>query len=249
VAPPPPHFEIPDDPAEEPDWDRESYAEDESAEPEPELSPCSYPDFDRDVDAGSKREMEPRAPLRTRAERRQIEEEHLAAISAQERRASCRYPVADTVAVLSWWEPIASPSVVLSAPKEEPKLAPDDESIYRRVMARWPAGHSGTAAARATAELARDPLPPVEESMQSRASGARLVDISQTGLMVLSEAVPPADGRIWLRLETPLITDWVEVVVKGSSLAAPGAHRVRLAFREGCPYDIFKAVVYTKPGS
>jgi len=196
-------------------------------------------------------ELDPLPPVYSTTRQRQIQEEQrLAAISARERRASCRYPVADVEAVLSWWEPIASPSVVLAMPKEDPKLSASDETIYGRVMARWPGSYSGgTASARATAELARDPLPPVEESMRSRSCGARLLDISQTGLLVLSADRPPADGRIWLRLETPEATDWVELVIKGTTPATDGAHRLRLAFREACPYDFFKTVLYKKPGS
>jgi hypothetical protein len=92
-------------------------------------------------------------------------------------------------------------------------------------------------------------MPPVEESMRSRSCEGRLLDISQTGLLVLSAEVPPAEERIWLRLENSEIADWVEVVMMGSTPATEGAHRLRLAFREACPYDFFKAVLYKKPGS
>jgi hypothetical protein len=179
----------------------------------------------------------------------QLDDAEFAAISARERRSSCRYPVIDASAVLSWWEAIASPPAVVTNPRDDLKLTPAEESVYGRVMARWPGSHGVSSAARATAELARDPLPRVEDSMQSRSSAVRLLDISQTGLMVLSEAVPPAGGRLWLRLEAPEVTDWVEVILKGSTPEVPGVHRVRLAFRDACPYDIFKAVVYKKSGS
>jgi hypothetical protein len=87
--------------------------------------------------------------------------------------------------------------------------------------------------------------------MKSCSSGARLLDISQTGALVLSEAVPPANQRVWLRLKSPQVTDWVEVVLKGESPEPQETHRhrVRLAFRETCPYDFFKAAVYQAPGS
>jgi hypothetical protein len=149
-----------------------------------------FDDADPDPGSGFAPETEAPGSLLSAIRRRQLEDQQFAALSAQERRVSCRYPVDDALALLSWWEP-----------------------------------------------------------MQSRVCGARLVDISQTGVLVLSEAVPPADERVWLRLETPQVTDWVEVVPKGSTPEGPGAHRVRFAFREACPYDIFKAVVYKKPGS
>jgi pSer/pThr/pTyr-binding forkhead associated (FHA) protein len=221
---------------------------------EPEASWSPFPSFaEADPDSGPEiaAETELSLSLHSTIRRRQIEDERLAALSARERRASCRYPVADAEAVLSWWEPVPSASVVPPASSDErkPSEPETEESIYRRVMARWPGSHDGSPAERATAELVRDPLPAVEESMQSRVSSARLLDISQTGVLVLSEEVPPAGERIWFRLETPQITDWVEVVPKGSAPGTAGAHRVRLAFREACPYDVFRAVVYKKPGS
>ncbi len=235
VAPNPRQFAIPDQP---------------DAVDEPESLGAS---FQSSGNAVFETETEPEAfpPLYSTVRQRQIaEEQRFAAISARERRASCRYPVDDVEGVLSWWEPIASPPVIRVVPREEPKVSPTEESIYARVMARWGGSHhGGTAAARATAELARDPLPPVEESMRPRACGARLLDISQTGMLVLSTDPPPAGLPIWLRLETPQVTDWVEVVIKAMTPATDGAHRLRLAFREACPYDFFKTVVYNKPGS
>ena len=179
---------------------------------------------------------------------RHFDDEDLATQSAQERRASCRYPVVGVEAVLSWWEPITASAAVRSAPKGDSKPA-GDQTIYGRVMARSPGGHNGTTSARATAELARDVMPPIAESMRSHTIGARLLDISQTGVLVLSAKVPPIDRRIWLRLESPQITDWVEVELKGASAADPETHQVRLAFRESCPYDFFKTVLYKKPRS
>jgi pSer/pThr/pTyr-binding forkhead associated (FHA) protein len=179
----------------------------------------------------------------------EVDEEDLAAISAKDRRASCRYPVVDVNAVMSWYEPNAISAVILSGPKNGPTLSPAEATIYSRVMARWPGSRNGTTTSRATLELARDPMPSIEETRKSCVSRGRLLDISQTGMLVLSPTVPPADQRVWLRLESPQPTDWVEVVVKGTSPEGHGAHRVRLAFRESCPYDFFKVALYRKPGS
>jgi pSer/pThr/pTyr-binding forkhead associated (FHA) protein len=170
-------------------------------------------------------------------------------LSSRERRASCRYPVADVDALLSWWEPIAVSSVFPSSSKGESKPSSAEETIYARVMARWPGSPSSTAASRASDMLARDPMRPVEETMKSCVVGARVLDLSQTGLQVLSKTVPPAGTQLWLRLESPQITEWVEVVLKGAADEAPGTHRVRLAFRDTCPYDLFKVAVYGRPGS
>jgi pSer/pThr/pTyr-binding forkhead associated (FHA) protein len=214
-------------------------------EPEFELEPDSEPEFV----PKSKLSQPPSESFYSASRKRRFEEAELERTSTAERRASCRYPVTNVDAVLSWWEPVAHRVVIVSEPKDDPRLSPTEETIYSRMMARWPGSHNGTPASRAAADLARDPLPAVEETMKSCVSGARLVDISQTGMLVLSERIPPADQRLWLRLENPLISDWVEVVLKGATHANQGGHSVRLAFREACPYDFFKAVVYQKPGT
>jgi hypothetical protein len=178
-------------------------------------------------------------------QQRVLEDEALERLSARERRGSCRYPVANAYAVLSWWEPMDVPAVVFSRQKSDTDLAVNADTVYSRIMARWSGSHNGTPSARAVAELARDPLRPLEETMKVCSSAARLLDISQTGMLVLSETVPPADGQVWLRLESPQPSGWIEVLIKGATAAGPGMHRVRLAFRDTCPYDLFKAVVYT----
>jgi hypothetical protein len=182
-------------------------------------------------------------------QRGELDHEALAALSARERRASCRYE-ANGAGVLSWWEPLSASPVVLAAPapKDEPGSVVH-ETVYARIMGRFAGAPRESASARAAAELARDPLPPLEGSMCSRTSPARLLDISQTGVLVLCDALPPANVRVWLRLETPQVSDWVEVIPRGTTSDALGGHRLRLAFRESCPYDIFKAVVYKKPAS
>jgi hypothetical protein len=174
----------------------------------------------------------------------------LAEESAKDRRGSCRYPVADVTAVLSWYEPVSIPAVIPPDPKEVANLSAAEETIYAKVMGRWPGNRNGTQSSRTAVALGRDPMPSVEVTRKSCVAGARLVDISQTGIQVVSEAVPPADQRVWLRLESPQPSDWVEVVMKGTSPEGQGkAHRVRLAFLHSCPYDFFKVVVYRKPGA
>jgi pSer/pThr/pTyr-binding forkhead associated (FHA) protein len=216
-------------------------------ETEPELEPDPEPDPEPEQE--SRPSPPPSESFYSASRKRRFDEAELERSSAQERRGSCRYPVSNVDALLSWWEPVAHRAVIDSEPKDDPGLSPTEETIYSRMMARWPGSHNGTPASRAAAELARDPLPAVEETMKSCVSSARLVDISQTGMLVLSEKVPPADQQLWLRLENPLITEWVEVVMKGATHANQGGHSVRLAFREACPYDFFKAVVYQNPGT
>jgi hypothetical protein len=216
---------------------------------------------DEDVDAEACRETSARepeevhpawesdAPSCADPQPQIADDEALTQLSGRERRKSCRYPVEDVDAMLSWWEPNVLASVVVSAPKNELNLSESEATMYSRVMARWPGNHNGSPASRAGAELARDPLPATEESVRARKSIAQLLDISQTGMLILSDAAPPDGQRLWLRLESPQVTDWVEVVVKGASPETDGVHRVRLAFQETCPYDFFKAALYRKRDS
>jgi hypothetical protein len=79
-----------------------------------------------------------------------------------------------------------------------------EETILTRVMGRWSGGRNSTPSSRASLQmLARNPMPSIEETRKSCVSNARLLDISQTGMLVISTTVPPADQRIWLRLENP----------------------------------------------
>jgi Inner membrane component of T3SS, cytoplasmic domain len=175
----------------------------------------------------------------------EAEDEALATPSEKDRRGSCRYTVAEVGVILSWYEPVISPAVVAAGPK----LTPDEENIYSKVMARWPGNHNGTPSSRAGVATARNPLPSVETSRKSCVANARVLDISHTGLLVLCEIVPLVGQRAWVRLASPQATDWIEVVQRGSTPAGQGRHRIRLAFLESCPYEFFKLVVYSKPGS
>jgi hypothetical protein len=159
-----------------------------------------------------------------------------------DRRSSCRYAVSDTVCVLCWWEPI----VVHSATAPEPPARSAQTSIHAAVMARGPAFRN-VAATRQAAEAAREAAEPKpQETMQQRYVQGELVDISQTGMAVLCAEVPRTDRKIWLRLDQPETTGWVEVVLKGYTQPAPEMHLIRLAFVQACPYDFFKAAIYAK---
>jgi hypothetical protein len=156
----------------------------------------------------------------------------------QDRRASCRYVVSDTICILCWWEPV----VVQVDPVPVPPARSAQSSIHAAVMARGP-GFRSISATRQAAEAA-EPKP--QETMQQRLMHAEVVDISQHGMSVLCAEVPRSDRKIWLRLDQPDSTEWVEVVLKGFSQPAPEVHLIRLAFLQACPYEFFKAVIYSK---
>ena len=115
---------------------------------------------------------------------------------------SCRYPVADVEAVLSWYEPAADPR------GRRARLRRNDPGCHARGGDDLFAGHGAMAgdprwhaASRAGVGRHATPCGPSRRRMRSCTCGARLLDISQTGVQILSEAVPPAGQRIWLRLE------------------------------------------------
>jgi hypothetical protein len=70
----------------------------------------------------------------------------------------------------------------------------------------------------------------------------QIIDVSNAGLAALSAVVPPRGERIWFRLEDDPGVEWVEISVVGSSPSG-SQHLVRFAFRDNCPYDLFKALV------
>ena len=84
---------------------------------------------------------------------------------------------------------------------------------------------------------------------------ARVSDISQSGAAVLVEQAPPLrkDDPVWLRMEHPAPSDWVEarvvavtVITKRSLLFLTQVvgHLVRLQFTGSCPYEMFKTATH-----
>jgi hypothetical protein len=178
----------------------------------------------------------------------------------QERRGSCRYPVADVPVQLSWWETVEGPR---STPASDAPVSRDETTrpkgagagTYAAMMARGPAFRrggqpSGDVAEERRAEARREAEAATQaEGPQLRYCVGRLVDISQTGLSLVCEAVPAAGQRVWARLEGPSPTEWVEVSPRGDTLQEPGLHLIRFAFLQTCPYDFFKVAVYGRPGA
>jgi hypothetical protein len=153
---------------------------------------------------------------------------------APERRSSCRYAVSDTFAQLAWWKPASAEEF-----ESRPKLA--ESCTYTALMARGPGFRNGALSPREAAEVRRETAAP-QEFVRSCLSRVRLVDVSQSGLSVLGGEAPPHGQRSWLRLETSPTPEWVEVSLVGTK-PAEGASLIRLAFRDSCPYDMFKALV------
>jgi PilZ domain len=66
---------------------------------------------------------------------------------------------------------------------------------------------------------------------------ARLVNISRDGALVISKDFPPQDAPLWLRVESPVKTDWVEatIVRRGRN------QELALRFPRRCPDDLLLA--------
>jgi len=80
---------------------------------------------------------------------------------------------------------------------------------------------------------------------QNQTVSVSIVDISQAGLAVVSPVSPPLGERVWFRLDQELSLDWIELIAVGSAAAGDGNQLVRFSFRETCPYDLFKSLVFS----
>ena len=66
---------------------------------------------------------------------------------------------------------------------------------------------------------------------------ARLVNISRDGALLVTQNRPPSEPHIWLRIESPVKTDWV-----GATIVRIGQDReVALQFPRRCPDDVLLA--------
>jgi hypothetical protein len=90
-----------------------------------------------------------------------------------------------------------------------------------------------------------------EDGHGHRQVDARIVNLSQSGILLAAECSLP-EGRqpVWLRLQEPRVTDWVDAVVLRTSrslklrLTGRGTCLARLQFLPTCPYDFFKCAVH-----
>jgi hypothetical protein len=184
--------------------------------------------------------LEPAAPV--------MEPNPASAPSPLDRRISYRYQASDAQSPLCWWEPaeVQPPRDRDPVPIPGRPARPAESTIHSAVMARGPVFHNAQARREGAAE-ARHVAAAAQGGMKTCQSIGNVVDISQMGVVVLFDHVPRPAARIWLRLERPQPTDWVEVDLKGVTRSSQGSHPVRLAFRELCPYNLSKAAVYGRP--
>lgn len=72
---------------------------------------------------------------------------------------------------------------------------------------------------------------------------ALILDVSLRGASITADEVPETE-RVWICLDGPTPTDWIEARVVGVVRTRMGPHKLRLAFENQCPYAFFKAAVY-----
>jgi hypothetical protein len=81
-----------------------------------------------------------------------------------------------------------------------------------------------------------------------RSCRAFILNLSHTGALLVSETAPVEGQSMWVRLDGPETSDWVEGSVRAVSKREPGKFLIRYVFRDACPYAFFKAAVYGEFG-
>jgi PilZ domain len=66
---------------------------------------------------------------------------------------------------------------------------------------------------------------------------ARLVNISRGGALLVAENPPPRQAPVWMRIESPVKTDWAEAM----TVRIGQDQQVAVQFPRGCPDDLLLA--------
>ena len=70
-----------------------------------------------------------------------------------------------------------------------------------------------------------------------RRIAARLVNISRDGALLVADNSPAEETSIWLRIESPVRTDWVDATI----VRVEPNRQIGLHFTPGCPDDLLVA--------
>jgi hypothetical protein len=81
-----------------------------------------------------------------------------------------------------------------------------------------------------------------------RTAPAEIVNLSHGGALVRLASPPPDGPALWLCLARTPPGEWVEVSVVELARGPNRSHCVRLAFPEGCPYEMFQVAVLGQSG-
>ena len=66
---------------------------------------------------------------------------------------------------------------------------------------------------------------------------ARLVNISRGGALLISDNRPPREAPVWMRIESPVKTDWAEAM----TVRLGQNQEIGVQFPHGCPDDLLLA--------
>jgi len=77
-----------------------------------------------------------------------------------------------------------------------------------------------------------------------RTTEAELQNISKGGVLVRTALQPPRRSNVWICLEGPRRTEWVEGKVLDVAREQDKSATVRIMFDEICPYAFFEVAVY-----
>jgi hypothetical protein len=78
---------------------------------------------------------------------------------------------------------------------------------------------------------------------------AQVLDISQSGLCLILDRLPPTDRALWIGIGGSNPISWSQVILKSLSELDSGQFLLRLSFVEDCPYDLFKHAVLFPTGN
>jgi hypothetical protein len=81
------------------------------------------------------------------------------------------------------------------------------------------------------------------ESQGFRTALAQLVNISQSGALVLTKTRPPENATIAIYLDGPVPTNWVEATIVDIASNSDELYQIRMKFTERCPFEVFKVAV------
>src|SRR5262249_21910570 len=76
-----------------------------------------------------------------------------------------------------------------------------------------------------------------QEGTRTRESRATLINVSSVGAFVIADEMPAKNRAVWVRLEGPTPSDWVEA----RGVRGLRSRKLGLEFGKPCPYDFFKA--------
>ena len=120
----------------------------------------------------------------------------------------------------------------------------------RRVSPRYPVVQNRAVLAWGTVPETDTKSEAAREKWEQPVCPARILNISNTGALVLTGTRFKPKQFLWLRLADPVPTQWIDASVVGV-IRIPGipwirkrSYMLRLCFLNPCPYDLFKSATH-----